>query len=179
MNLNLKIFVSVVLFLPLTLISQKGKKKADKDTYQWRYEIEGVAQGLIGTYQIKVWSYSRNTETAIEQSKKNAVHGIIFRGYQAVNDPNDPSKRIKAQPALARNPNLEIEHEDFFKDFFATGGKYLKFVSLVNNGRIGPGDLFKISKKEYKVGVVISVNVSALRKDLEASGIIKSLSSGF
>ena len=37
----------------------------------------------------------------------------------------------------------------------------------------------KISKKEYKIGVVVSVSVASLRKDLESAGIIKSLSSGF
>jgi len=172
MRLNFSHLIYTILFIPLTFYSQKGKKKADKDTYQWRYEIEVVGTGVSGTYQIKAWAYSKNQETAIEQSKKNAVHGVVFRGF--------PQKgRIQGQQALARNPNLEIEHEDFFKDFFATGGKYLKYVTLVGNGNIDPNDIIKISKKEYKVGVIISVNVAALRKDLEASGIIKSLSSGF
>lgn len=172
MKTKLNLFLLILFFVPFTTQAQKGKKKADKDTYEWRYELEVVATGVSGTYQVKVWSYSKKPETAIEQAKKNAVHGIIFRGF--------PQRdRIKGQPALSRNPNLEMEHEDFFRDFFATGGKYLKFVSLVNNGSIGPGDRIKISKKEYKIGVIISVNVSALRKDLEAAGIIKNMSSGF
>jgi len=33
--------------------------------------------------------------------------------------------------------------------------------------------------KEYKIGVVVSVSKDQLRKDLEAAGIIKGLSSGF
>ena len=73
---------------------------------------------------------------------------------------------------------MENEKVDFFKDFFATGGKYLKFVSLANQGAIGAGDAIKVGK-EYKVGVVISVNTSELRKDLENAGIIRSLGSGF
>ena len=36
-----------------------------------------------------------------------------------------------------------------------------------------------VGSKEYKVGVVLSVNVTALRKDLEDAGIIKSLGAGF
>ena len=67
---------------------------------------------------------------------------------------------------------------EFFKDFFQDGGKYMKFVSLVNNGAIDAGDRIKIGK-EYKIGIVVSVNVAALRKDLEDAGIIKSLSNGF
>ena len=62
---------------------EKGKKKADKQTVAWRYELEAEGTGVQGTYQIKVWSYSRNVETATEQSKKNAVHGIIFKGINS------------------------------------------------------------------------------------------------
>ena len=36
-----------------------------------------------------------------------------------------------------------------------------------------------MSKKEYKVETIVSVNESLLRKDLEKANIIKSLSSGF
>jgi hypothetical protein len=82
------------------------------------------------------------------------------------------------QKPLAQNPNLEQEKEDFFKTFFQDGGKYQKFVSLTNNGAIGPGDRIKIGK-EYKIGVVVSVNSAELRKDLEAAGVLKGLGSGF
>lgn len=170
-NINITLsLLFVLLVVPFTNWAQ-SKKKADKDTYEWRYEIEAYGAGVEGTYQIKVWTYSKSPETAIEQAKKNAVHGIIFKGF--------PDKdRVKGQKALAQSPNLEQEKEDFFKDFFQDGGKYLKFVNLVNNGAIAPGDRIKIGK-EYKIGVVISVNVAALRKDLEDAGIIKGLGSGF
>ena len=35
------------------------KRKADKDTQNWIYEIEPVAVGSQGSYLIKVWSYSK------------------------------------------------------------------------------------------------------------------------
>ena len=60
----------------------KLREKQHKDTKIWRYEIEGVSQGSQGTYlPIGVWSYSKKPKVAIEQAKKNAVHGVIFRGY--------------------------------------------------------------------------------------------------
>ena len=37
----------------------------------------------------------------------------------------------------------------------------------------------KIKGYKYKVGVIVTVNSSALRKDLEAAGVIRGLSSGF
>jgi len=159
------------LFTSQMLFSQRSKKKADKDTFEWRYEIEVEGEGKQGTYQIKVWSYSKKPETAVEQAKKNAVHGIIFRGYSAKGG-------LQAQSPLANSTNIEIEKEEFFKEFFKTGGKYLKFITLANNGALGQGDVIKIGK-EYKVGVIISVNKEMLRKDLEDAGIIKSLSNGF
>jgi len=79
---------------------------------------------------------------------------------------------------LTNNVNLENEKADFFEPFFADGGKYMKFVSTANDGAVAAEDRMKIGK-EYKVGVIVSVNVSALRKDLEAAGIIKSLGAGF
>ena len=100
------------------------------------------------------------------------MQAIIFKGF--------PSKgRITGQKPLVRDSNIEIEKADFFKDFFRDGGKFQKFVTISNNGAIGSGDRIKISKKEYKIGVIVSVNVSGLRKDMEDAGIIKSLNSGF
>lgn len=151
----------------------KKRKKANKETEQWRYEIECVGTGIQGTYLIKVWSYSKNSDIAIEQAKKNAIHGVIFKGF--VGDKNGCTN----QKPLSRNSNLENEQKTFFKHFFADGGKYIKFVSLSTDGAIDAGDRLKINKKEYKIGVIVSVRKDELRKDLESAGIIKSLSSGF
>jgi hypothetical protein len=112
---------------------------------------------------------------AIEQAKKNAVHGIIFRGYAGV---NTPTGYVTGQSALTNNPNLQDEKADFFDEFFTDGGKYLKFVSLTSDGAVAAEDRMKVGK-EYKVGVLISVRKEELRKDLENAGIIKGLSSGF
>lgn len=148
-----------------------SQEKADKDTKNWRYEIEAVQQGVAGTYLIKVWSYSKKPDVAIDQAKKNAVHGIIFRGYAG-------KDRVPGQSPLTNNPNIEEEKADFFDAFFADGGKYLKFVSLTNDGAVAAEDRMKVGK-EYKIGVLISVRKEELRKDLENAGIIKGLSAGF
>jgi len=170
---NISSFIIKIIFLlTISYISMaQSRKKADKEMLQWRYEIEAVGTGTQGTYQIKVWTYSKNAETAIEQAQKNAVHGIIFKGFPDV-------ERVKGQKSLAQNPNIEQEKEEFFKDFFRDGGKYQKFITLINNGAIAQGDRIKIGK-EYKIGVVVSVNIAALRKDLEEAGVIKGLSNGF
>lgn len=161
-----------VLSFSMNVDAQK-KRKANKDTEQWKYEIECAGTGAQGTYLIKVWSYSKKPKIAIEQAKKNAVHGIIFKGFAG------GKNGCSSQKPLARNPSVEFDKEDFFKDFFLTGGRYMKFVSSSTDGAVGAGDVTKVSKKMYKVGVVVSVQKDALRKDLEAAGIIKGLASGF
>ncbi len=108
---------------------------------------------------------------AIEQAKKNAVHGIIFKGFAG-------EQGILGKPPLTTNSNLEQEKDEWFNAFFADGGKYQKFVSLSSDGAIAAEDRMKVGK-QYKIGVLVSVNVALLRKDLEDAGIIRSLSAGF
>ena len=171
---NIKKKMSLLLMLIIgcsSVANAQAKKNADQDTEEWRYEISVVQTGTQGTYLIKVWSYSKKPDVAIEQAKKNAVHGIIFKGFTGTSS-------VPGQKALTSNVNLENEKADFFKPFFADGGKYMKFVSTSNDGAVAAEDRMKIGK-EYKIGVVVSVNVSALRKDLEDAGMIKSLNAGF
>lgn len=150
----------------------QAKKKADQATEEWRYEIECAGIGTDGTYLIKVWSYSKKGSVAISQAKKNAIHGIIFKGFTG------SGQGCNSQKPLVSNPNLEEEKEEFFKVFFEDGGKYMKFVNASSDGNVDAADRMKVGK-EYKIGVVVSVMKDALRKDLEAAGIIKGLSSGF
>ncbi len=172
--IKINVILLALIFFSTDGWAQKRKKaKADEDTQNFRYEVECYGTGKEGTYLVKVWSYSKKPAVAKEQSKKNAIHGVIFKGVPALN------RKCVSQKPLARNPNVEQEKAEFFKDFFAEGGKYLKFVSLSNDGKPGPGDVIKSSKKEYKVGVVVVVQKDLLRKDLEAAGIIRGLSSGF
>jgi hypothetical protein len=150
-------------------VSAQAARKADKDTKNWRYEIECAGVGNDGTYLVKVWSYSKKPSVAIDQAKKNAVHGIVFQGFAG------GAKGCTAQKALASSPAIEQEKADFFDEFFADNGKYMKYVGSSNDGVT---ERMKVGK-EYKVGVIVSVQKDALRKDLEAAGIIRGLSSGF
>lgn len=164
--------IYVLSFLFISLISCSiTSKKTNKDINKWKYEIEAVQQGVQGTYLIKVWSYSKKPDLAIEQAKKNAIHGIIFKGYAG-------KDAIQGQKPITNNSNLENEKSDFFKEFFIDNGKFNKYVSLSNDGAVAAEDRMRVGN-EFKIGVVVSVNVSLLRKYLEDEGIIKSLNSGF
>lgn len=176
MNLQILKVISVIIIISLSVsVSAQSRKKklANRDTEQWKYEVECMGVGVQGTYLVKVWSYSKSPKIAIEQAKKNAIHGIIFRGFTG------GGNGCRTQKPIARNSNLEQEHKPFFTDFFAEGGKYMKFVSLSTDGAVGAQDRLRLSKKLYKIGVIVSVRKDALRVDLEDAGIIKKLTSGF
>lgn len=150
---------------------KRANKKADKQMREWRYEMECAGIGQDGTYLIKVWSFSKKPAVAAEHAKKNAVHGVIFKGFTG-------AQGCTGQKALTSDVNLEQEKADFFDPFFDEGGKYMKFVNCTSDGVPDANSCIKVGK-EYKVGIIVSVAKDALRKDLEQAGIIKGLSSGF
>jgi len=174
--MKLKILtISLAIIAQMLFVSQVdaqsvSKKKADKQTEVYRYEIACAGTGVQGTYLVKVWTYSKKPSVAFEQSKKNAVHGIIFKGFAG-----NSIAGCTSQKPIATNPTIEQEQSDFFRKFFSDGGNYMKYV---NTSEPLGTDVVKVGK-EYKVGVVVSVAKDQLRKDLEAAGMIKGLSSGF
>lgn len=175
--------LTIGLFCSLLLIScsstsnlSSSSSGAVTPTLQsWQYEIEPVQTGVTGTYLIKVWSYVTDPNMITEVATKNAIHGVLFKGF-----PNNG--RITGQPAIIRDPSKESENADFFREFFSNNGEYLRYVTLTNNGSIAPGDRLKIGegrKASYKIGMTVSVNQALLRKRMEDLGIAKSLTDGF
>ncbi len=170
----MKMFLTTGTLICALLVSvsfpTSAQKKADKETKGFRYEIEAMKTGVQGTYLIKVWSYSKDPMMPMDLAKKNAVHGIIFKGFPAKDG-------VPGQLALAADPNIEKEKAEFFDKFFSVGGEYLKYVNLTTD-IIAPEDRIRMGK-EFKIGVVVSVDVASLRRALEDAGIIKKLDDGF
>jgi hypothetical protein len=75
---------------------------------------------------------------------------------------------------LASDPGVETQFEEYFASFFAEGGEFQKYASVME----GTTEITRLDR-EYKVGCVVSVRKDDLRKALEAAGVIKSLNSGF
>lgn len=157
----------VILFSLLCFLPAFAGKKADKQTLVWRYEVQDLGKVAKDGKSVifKVWSYDKKENIAIMQASKNAVHAVIF-------------KQIGNYPALAGTENVETQFEDFFKNFFANGGEYMRFVQLSNNGAIASSDKIKL-KNEFKIGVRVTVNRADLRKYLEQNGILQQMNSIF
>lgn len=160
-----KLFIALlamVMFVPAF-----AGKKADKQTLAWKYEVQDLGTVAKDGKSVifKVWSFDKKADNAVLQASKNAVHAVIF-------------KQIGYNPALVGTESVEETHKEFFKEFFSNGGAYMRFVQLVNNGAIAPGDKIKL-KKEYKVGLRVKVNRADLRKYLEEKGVIQAMNAIF
>lgn len=162
-----KLLLSLLVVALCTPMMAGAKKQADKDTQQFRYDIECAGNAVQGTYLVKVWSYSKKANIAENQCRKNAVHGVIFKGYGG-------SQGCVSQRPMANMPGVETQYKEYFDSFFAEGGEYQKYASIIE----GSTEVVKVGK-EYKVGKIVSVRKDELRKALEAAGIIKGLNSGF
>ena len=176
MNKNfIKLSLTFLLLIAINFNSnaQRHKRKADKDTQEWRYDIECEGIGKRGFKIVKVWSYSKKPEFAKKQAMKNAVHGLIFKGYSG------GANGCSSFKALVGSQKLSEDQAAFLDTFFSDSGDYRQYVTMSGDGNIAPGDRLKISKREYKIGVVVNVSTDELRKRLESEGIIKALDAGF
>lgn len=162
-----KLLLLAAALLVVAGASASSRKLKNSDTQKFQYEIEGVNNGLQGSYLVKVWSYSARPKADIETCKKNAVHGVIFKGYAG-------TQNARPQRPLIADPGTELEHAEFFDLFFKDGGEYNKYVTIT----AGSQEIVKVGK-QYKIGLVVSVSKDALRKALEKAGVARSLSAGF
>lgn len=145
------LLVLTIVFLSFNLFSQ-----------EWHYEITCAGTGVQGTYLVEVTSYGKTVDAALAQMKKDALHGVLFKGI---------SGKCSQKP-LAGKAEVEYEKKDFFDKFFSASGDYEKYVIVDQNTGL---EVAKVGKREYKVTKVVSVKKDMLRKDLEKAGIIKAL----
>ena len=166
----------VILILTMLLLAavptfagnNNKKKKLNEDTERFRYDIE-YCQNSDGFVLVKVWSYSKKSHLAIAQARKNAVHGVLFRGYTSENS------NYSSMSPIVKDPSIESTKADFFEAFFSDEtGEYARYApSVVESSK----KVIKVGK-EYKAGVVVKVNAKLLRQHLEQANIIKPLGGG-
>lgn len=175
-SIKFSITLAFIFLIGINANAQRKKKLADKATKEWKYDIECVNTGKKGSKLIKVWSYSKKKKYATSQAMKNAVHGILFKGFSG------GGRSCTAFKPLITNQMTKKEYDKFFDDFFKDGkygGEYSKYVTAANDGNVAPGDVLKVNRKTYKIGIIVNVLTDLLRKRLEEEGIITGLNSGF
>ncbi len=165
-KLNLLLIVVFLMNIANTTFAQRVKKEMKK---LWAsdksYEVMVMEIGTDGTKLLKVWGYAKKKDIAKINAKKNAVAACLFKGAVGTRD--------KIVKPIVPNPRTADQHQAYFDEFFKTGGNYLQYVGITNDAT--GKDIVKM-KKGYKVGVIVSVNYDALRKEMERAGVVKKLS---
>lgn len=165
----MKKFLLLSALILATALSGAAKKptKSQQAMQQFRYELECAGNGVQGTYLVRVWTYDKKQKEAQAACARNAVHGVIFKGFAG-------GDGCIGQKALVPTPGAEMEYEEFFNLFFSDKGEYRKYVSIVAGS-----ELCEKVGREYRAGAIVSIQKDELRKALEAAGIIKGLNYGF
>ncbi len=151
------------LFLIVCCLAAACKTKKMPPAINYDYEVESINQtGVEGTVIFKVWSYANTNDGAIGMAKYNAVHAVLFKGIPGTN----------FSTPMVTDPAAKSKNKTYFDEFFKENGQYLSYATLSNDGSIGLGDRLQVGKL-YKVGVIVQVNYSLLRKELENKSIIR------
>lgn len=155
--------------MPPDAAHAQAQKKADAATMAWRYEIMPVSVGPQGTAVVRVSAYSRKLDVALTQIRKNAVHGILFKGYGGASG-------IPGRTPLVRDPAFTVNQPGFMAEFFKGGGDYARFIGQVLEDEMIRTDL---GKGVLKIEVVVTVMVDQLREYMEALGYLKTPHAGY
>lgn len=158
--MKLKHFLSLILIFVFALTVGAGEPL--------EYQIVSAGSGTTGHYLVKVYVYSKKNRPDPELLKKCAVHGVLFKGFTS------QESRVSQKP-LAKSAIVEQQNAEFFDLFFQDGGAYSKYADIVTTNY----EVVKVAKKQYRIGVTLSVSEAQLRSDLEKAGILRGLNSGF
>lgn len=128
------------------------------------FEIECMGVDHDGSQTLRTWGSGKNKAQAMETAKKNAIKAVLFKGINA--GTGDCDKR-----PLIFEANAEEKYESYFNRFFADGGEYKKYASMVDEKRTSR---LKSSNSAIESwGVVVRVDRAALRQRMIDEGIIK------
>ncbi|MCQ2177526.1 MAG: hypothetical protein MJY42_01410 [Bacteroidales bacterium] len=155
--------VGIAALIMAVSVDAANPKRNAKEKFQ--YDLEYVKTSGDGVATVKVWSCAPTWKKAQALCRRDAVHGVIFKGY---------SGQGAYQAPLVRSASAYEDNADFFDAFF-DNGDYERYISNVVDGSQEARQI----KGGFKVAQVVNVNVKMLRKHLEEAGIAKGLSSGF
>lgn len=157
--------ILLLIFLFIQSASNAQNRRDGRKLYKSSYNFEAtcIATGVEGVKILMVWVEEKKLAIAKVEVEKDAVAACIFKG----------AKGYDEVPPIITETDADIKYEEYFDDFFKTGGKYLQFIAA--STEVDPGNIIRKGKKLVRVGAKIAVDYDALRKQLEADGIIRSI----
>lgn len=145
----------------MALIGCKSRAVTTAAFHSYTTECLGIS--MDGSQTLRVWASGRNRSDAIEQAKKKAVYDMVFIGIQT------GSGECNAYP-IVDEANARKKYEDYFDLFFADGGAYSKYVSIVNQKKSAMQRFRSDGTQTF--GIIVAVNRSALRQRFVSDNII-------
>lgn len=170
MNLTKYFLLFFALATTSYLFSQNRRQEgiANQNVNDWRYDaICNGSGGSDSSYLIDISVYVSDIRLALETAKKASIHAVLFKTITGNNTGCAPKNALVG-------PDAESKNAQYFGDFFFNQAMYSKF-STVPTGVPQGVQALDGKGKSLRVDYVVSVNVDALRKQLESDGIIASL----
>ena len=138
-------------------------------TYNKRtYQTQCVTLESDGYVTIKIWDTKKGSKYKPEQSRKDALHAILYSGIAG-------GTACATQPPFLNKTEEQENFKSIEKSFFARKGKWSMFTRSSATETTLPANLGVKNWKVYQV----SISKNELRKFLEDQKIIKSLNNGF
>ena len=131
----------------------------------YNYDSHIISTELDGSYNIRAFGRGRNAVVAYDEARKQAVYDVLFNGVQSSNS------RVSSLKPLMLEVNARERYEDYFNAFFADGGAYREFTSLLDTRILTEN--WHNSKLEVLFQVSISVDRKGLKQKLIEDNIIK------
>jgi hypothetical protein len=152
--------LSILVILLITLMSFSKSSTA--------YQTDCVSIQTDGYIVIKIWDTKAGKSYKSEQSRKDAVHALLFSGISG-------SKGCATQEPLLKKTEDFENFQKIEKEFFSKNGRWVLYTRSSSIETTLPEG---IGEKNWKVYQVV-VSKGGLKKYLEDQKIIKSLNTGF
>ena len=136
--------------------------KIYKSTAAYRQlETEVVKNDLDGHVTLKVYGNGINEDDAIDQAMRNAINEVTFKGIVNGNG-------TRNVPAIFSNPNVRLDNQDYFDDFFLRD--YRRYVQVVQKVKKMKG--FGSSER-VNLSVILEVDMNRLRRHYKNDSLLK------
>ena len=156
----------VILIISSVFTFAQGKRKGQTTASYYQYEVECEGTEGDGSQMVRGFGTGKNFADAKDQAKKNALYGVIFKGIRL-------GRQGCSMKPLVFNPNAQEQYEDYFNEFFMDGGKFDSFVTVDDSPKRTKVKEKSGEGREKLFGIIVTVKMVALKKELTDKGIIK------
>jgi hypothetical protein len=117
----------IYLLLFVAVLASCKSKLKPRELGAYEYKTSCVANNN-GTLILTAYGKGPDKATCQNDALKNAISDVVFKGIFEGNT-------TCHQPPILGRVNAMIENQDYFKSFFADGGKYKQYASIYDEAR--------------------------------------------